>query len=63
MLMNNKTKWILGLIAAVLGAISSYILSSCAASQSFIDSKGHTTIVTTDTTNVQHGGIVSIKIK
>lgn len=63
MLMNSKTKWILGLIAAVLGAISSYILSSCTAAQSFMDSKGYTTIVTTDTTHVQHGGIVSIKIK
>lgn len=63
MLMNSKTKWILGLIAAILGAISSYILSSCTAAQSFMDSKGHTTIVTSDTTHVEHGGIVSIKIK
>jgi len=60
--MNIKTKWILGLIAFHL-LISTYILSSCSAAQSFMDSKGHTTIVTTDTTHVQHGGIVSIKIK
>lgn len=59
----NITNWILGFFAAFHVAIATYILSSCTASQSFMDSKGHTTIVTTDTTHVQHGGIVSIKIK
>lgn len=60
--MNIKTKWILGLVAFHV-AISILILSSCSAAQSFMDSKGHTTIVTSDTTHVNHGGIVSIKIK
>lgn len=60
--MNKKNiLWWLGLIIAVLTAIMSYC--SCTTAEHFTRSNGHTSIITTDTTDIYHGGNLTIKIK
>lgn len=61
--MNKKNViWWLGLIVAVLTAIISYC-SCTTTAERFTRSQGHTSIITTDTTNIYHGGNLEIKIK
>lgn len=61
--MKKDFKWWLGLIIAILSALSAYMFSSCSAARGFYERAGHTTILTTDTTHVRHGGNIEIKIK
>lgn len=59
----NKSRilWWLGLFVAVLTSIIGYC--SCTTAEHFTRSEGHTSIITTDTTNIYHGGNLIIKIK
>lgn len=57
----SKIIWWLGLIVATLTAIIGYC--SCTTAEHFTRSYGHTSIITNDTTNIYHGGNLSIKIR
>lgn len=60
----NKTlkSFLIALLVAICGAIVSFF-TSCASARYDHTSTGRTSIYTTDTTYIQHGGNISIKIK
>lgn len=53
-------KIVVAVATAILSVLGASALSSCSTSHS-IDGYGHTTIITTDTTNIVHKGYLKTK--
>lgn len=56
-------KIIVAVATAILGVLGVSSLASCAAAQSYTQSKGKAVITVNDTTIIEHGGLLNVKIK
>lgn len=65
----DKSKFIIVLkvlaavIAGILSVLTVACVSSCSTAQRFTESKGRTTIFLTDTTVINHSGVLNLKLK
>lgn len=50
-------------IAGILSVLTVACVSSCSTAQHYTESKGRSTIVITDTTVINHNGVLNLKLK
>lgn len=60
--MKNYKQLIIAIVVAICSAIVAFF-TSCSTAEHYTRSEGHTSIITSDTTNIWHGGNLTIKIK
>lgn len=56
-------KVLAAVIAGILSVLTVACVSSCSSARHYTESKGRTTILLTDTTFVNHSGILNLKLK
>ena len=56
-------KVLAAVIAGILSVLTVACVSSCSSARHYTESKGRTTILVTDTTLVNHSGILNLKLK
>lgn len=56
-------KVLAAVIAGILSVLTVACVSSCSTAQHYTESKGRSTIVLTDTTVINHNGVLDLKLK
>lgn len=56
-------KVLAAVIAGILSVLTVACVSSCSTARHYTESKGRTTILLTDTTVINHSGILNLKLK
>lgn len=56
-------KVLAAVIAAILSVLTVACVSSCSTARHFTESNGRTTIFVTDTTVINHSGLLNLKLK
>lgn len=56
-------KVLAAVIAGILSVLTVACVSSCSSARHYTESKGHTTILVTDTTYINHSGVLNLKLK
>lgn len=56
-------KVLAAVIAGILSVLTVACVSSCSSARHYTESKGRTTILVTDTSVINHSGILNLKLK